>query len=125
MKSLEAVIAILVIMGVYAVIYNGSQAVPDFETANWKMKGIETLTGLDRSGQLRPYVLNNDNTTIDTKISSFIPGHVEHQVQICSSTDCYLITKDVRKIVSVDYIIAGDAANSTNKRIILYMWTAD
>ena len=69
--------------------------------------------------------MNNDNITIDSKLSTFLPANVEHQVQICSSTDCYLITKDVRKIASVDYIIAGDAANSTNKRIVLYMWTAD
>lgn len=123
LKSLEAVIAVLGIMAIYIILYTGQQNIPDFETANWKLRGFEAIYNLDKAGQLKQYVLSNDNTTIDTKVSAFLPSSLEHQVQICGALDCPIVTKDAGKITSVDYLVAGDAANFTNRRVILYIWT--
>lgn len=125
LRSFEAVIGILAIMGIYVVFYTGQQNLPDFETVNWKLRGMETMINLDKAGQLRPYAIGNDNSTIDSKVSFFLPASFEHQVQICGATDCAVVDKNAEKMTSVDYLVAGDAANFTNKRIILYIWTGD
>ena len=125
LRTLEVVIGILAIMGIYVIFFTGQQNLPDFQTADWKFRGFESLANLDKAGQLKPYVLNNDNTTIDNKIALLLPSSLEHQVQICGKLDCTIVSKDVAKITSVDYLIAGDAGNFTNRRVILYIWTAD
>lgn len=121
MKSLEAVIAILMVVAVFIYFFRGGEQLPEFETINWQLKGFNSLKILDNQNQLRQYVLDDDVQTIENKLLPLLPSGVSYKVVICEAT-CENPGITSEKLTSVNYFITGDLANFQPKQIVLYMW---
>ena len=119
LKTLEAVIAALMVLIFFAVFFS-PQSLPEFETSIWKIKGFNALKALDESNELRKYVLENNTQEIEKKLQLLLPPTVNYEVVVCEQ-NCY-VSVESEKLVSVNYFIAGDVNEIEPKQIVLYMW---
>ena len=122
MKTLEAVIAILMVLVVYVIIFSATVLPPDFTTINDQLTAFTSLKVLDQSNQLRKYVLENDTTTIANELSSLMPSGLSYQVAICT-TVCAAPAINSTNIFSVGYIVSGDLGSFAPRQVIVYMWS--
>jgi hypothetical protein len=121
MKSLEAVIAILMMLTFFIYFFRGAEQLPEFETINWQLKGFNSLKTLDKNNQLRQYAIANDTQTIESQLASLLPAETSYKIIICNAT-CGNPGITSEKLTSVSYFIAGDLANFQPREIVLYMW---
>jgi hypothetical protein len=121
MKVLEAVFAILMIVTVFIYFYSGNEQLQGFETINWQLKGFNSLKSLDNNNELRQYVVANDSSTIESKLSSMLPGEVSYKIYICNAT-CGGPGVSSEKLTSVSYFVAGNIGNLQSREVVLYMW---
>jgi hypothetical protein len=120
-KIFEAVITILMVVTVFIYFFGKIEELPGFETANWQLRGFNSLKILDKNNQLRQYALANDTEAIENQLSSLLPAEVNYKIIICNTT-CENPGISAEKLTSVSYFIAGDISNFQAKEIILYMW---
>lgn len=120
-QTLEAVIAVILIMVVVVTYYGPKEKLPEFETISWKLSGFDALKALDASNELRQYVLANDTATIESKLLSILYINVNYQILVCDS-NCGKPNINSDKITSVTYLIAGDVNNIKNRQVVLYIW---
>jgi len=119
-QSLEAIIAILMVLTIFIVFYR-QQTLPEFETVSWKLKGFNSLKVLDENNELREYVLVNNTLVIKEKLQSLLPSYLNYEVVICDES-CPVLNIESEKLVTVSYIISGDTNTFDPKQIFLYMW---
>jgi hypothetical protein len=121
LKTLEAVIAIIIIFGAFLFLF-GTESLPEVETPHWKIRAMHAIAALDKAGQLRDLALAGDNATINSKIDKFLPSFLENAVIICG-TECVLPEVDAKQIVAVRYLLSGKANNITNRQVIVLVWS--
>jgi len=121
LRTLESVIAILIISTVFITFYRTVGPVPEFETINWKVVGYGALRTLDRSLSLRQEVQTSNTTAIETKLSILLPASVNYTVRICG-VSCASPGISSSEIVSVSYIVAGFRDNYSPRQVVLYIW---
>jgi len=121
-KVLEVVIAILMVLVVYVLLFSSPILSPDFESINMQLKAFNSLQTLDQNNELRTPALQNDTTTLSNKLSSMLPANVNFQVAICGLS-CSAPVINSTRIFSVGYIISGDLGNFNPKQVIVYMWS--
>lgn len=121
-KVLEAVIAILMVLVVYILVYSAIFLPPDFESINIRLKTFYALQSLDANNELRTAVLNNDTFTLSQKLQATIPSNINYNVSICSSS-CVAPVINSTRIDSVNYIISGDYGNFTPRQVVVYLWS--
>jgi len=119
-QSLEAVIAILMIMTIFVISYRQA-TLPEFETVSWKLKGFDSLKVLDENNELREYALANNTLAIKEKLQSLLPTYLNYEVVVCDES-CPVLNIESEKLVTVSYIISGDTNTFIPKQIFLYMW---
>jgi len=122
LKTLEAVLAILLIATVFIVFYQTLGPLPDFETIGWKIIGYNNLKTLDRNLGLRQEVQTGNTSAIIAKIANYMPATVNYIVSICS-VSCTAPLINASRVISVSYIIAGYRDNYNPNQVILYMWS--
>ena len=122
LKTLEAVIAVIIIFGVILFLFGAEIALPEVETPQWKIKAMSAIAALDKAGQLRDLVAAGDNTTINNNIDKFLPSFLDNAVIICE-TDCPLPSIAAEQIISVRYLLSGQANNLTNRQVIVFVWS--
>lgn len=121
LKSLEAVLAILMILTVFLITYSTNVPIPEFESLNKQIRGFNALKTLDDNNELRQYAVINDTTTIQKKLLNLIPAEIQYEVQICSFNCSKSANISTSKLVAVPYILAGTITNATYTQIILFM----
>lgn len=121
LQSLEAVMAILMVLAVFVIMFASKESLPEFETVSWKLKGFTSLKALDDSNELRLYALTNDTQRIEEKLQNLLPPNANFDVWICSGT-CINPDITAEKLISVSYLIAGNASGFGPREIVLYMW---
>ena len=121
LQSLEAVIGILLILSVLVLVYSRDVQLPELDTINLKLRGFYALQTLDRTGELRKSILLNDTIDIENKISDFIPKNLNNEIIFCELT-CAIPNIASDRIITVNYLIAGDVNNINPKQTVLYMW---
>lgn len=121
LKSLESIISILMIFVVFIVYFGSKEALPEFESISWQLKGFNALKVLDQTNELRQYVLANNSQTIENKLIPLVPPEINIKVVVCQF-DCQKPDVQSEKTVSVSYLIAGDVNDFRPRQIILYMW---
>ena len=121
LRSLEAVIAILMISTIFIVFYQAFGVLPEFESVNWKIIGYNSLKSLDRTLGLMQDVLTNNVTSIQNKLNSMLPVTVNYTVKICG-VSCDSPGISSTKIASVSYIVAGYQDQYLPRQVVLYMW---
>ena len=121
MRSLEAVIGILLILSVFLVIYNRDVQLPELDTVNYKLRGFAALKTLDETGELRQAVALNDTQAVTNKLSDILPQQLNTLIVFCE-TDCALPAVSSEKIISLVYLVAGEVNSLKPKQVILYLW---
>jgi hypothetical protein len=123
MKSFEAVIAILIVLGVFIYFFGVAEQLPEFESINWQLKGFNSLKVLDENNQLRQYTIANNTQAIENQLFSLLPTELNYKVVVCGAT-CENPEIAAEKLTSVSYFIAGDISNFQPRQIVLYMWSS-
>lgn len=121
LKTLEAVIAILMVLTAFFIYFSSNEIFPEFYSINTEWRGFYALKILDETSKLRSDVLANNTANIQNNLQSLLPPETNYQVVICQ-TFCSKPTVESEKMVSVTYILAGDLDNYSPRQIILYMW---
>ncbi len=121
LQSLEAVIAILAILTVFITFYSGRDAIPEFDTVNWKARGFDALKALDDSNRLRDVIITDDTSALKDRLSSLLPSQLNYDVVICEK-NCGKPDIQSDKLTSVVYLVSGDLNNYLPRQIILYLW---
>lgn len=120
LQSLEAVIAILMILAFFVIFFVVKEPLPGFETVSWKLKGFNSLKALDDNNELRQYALTNNTLRIKEKLQGLL-SPMNYEIMICSDT-CVYPNITAEKLVSVSYLIAGNINSFSPREIVLYLW---
>jgi len=121
LKSLESIISILTIFVFFVVFFGSNETLPEFETINWQMKGFYALRTLDQGNELRQYVLANNTNVIENELLPLVPPEINIKVVVCQ-TFCEKPDVQSEKIISINYLIAGDVNDYRPRQVVLYMW---
>lgn len=121
-KTLEVVIAVLMVLISYVLLYSAPIIPPDFQSINLQLQAFNSLQTLDANNELRQAALQNDTSTISNKLAGILSGNVNYLVSICTSA-CAAPVFNSTSIFSVSYIISGDVGNFNPRQVIVYMWS--
>jgi len=121
LKILEAIIAILIIFTVFIMYYGAKDSMPEFQTINWQLKAYKALDSLKNTNDLRSYVLANNSLAIENKLRPLMPTDANYQVVVCDVA-CGKPNVVTEKMISINYMIAGDVNIFQPRQIVVYMW---
>ena len=121
LKILEAIIAILIIFTVFITYYGAKDSMPEFQTINWQLKAYNALDSLDNTNDLRSYALANNSLAIENKLQPLMPPDANYQVMICD-VECGKPNVATEKMITINYMIAGDVNIFQPRQIVIYMW---
>ncbi len=124
LRTLEAVLGILVILVTFLFLYTGQGPIPDIEVGNLKLVAMNSLAAIDKNNELRQQALVNDTAAIKAKLEKYIPAGFDYDVFVCN-LNCPVPTVAAKRIVSAEYLIAGDVNNFTTRQIVLHVWSND
>lgn len=83
------------------------------------MQGLEELRDLDKKGILRDYVIDRNNTGLDSEVQI---DFFNHSISICDTGgNCNGSAPSARSIWVATYFVAGKN-NYTPYEVILYLW---
>ena len=123
--TLEAGIAILMILSIIIFLFLNPPESPEYDIINYKMKAYEGLRTLERTGELRRYVADNNATAINESLRPYIPSFLSRAVVIFNDT-ANLTTKpslsSINESMSVSYFLAGDFDDYKPREVIVYVW---
>ena len=123
--TLEAVIAILMILFIVVFLFRNPTTSPEYQIVNYKLKVYNALKLLDTTGELNMYALNSDATTIRSKLQPFIPITVNYDVAIYNQTTNITekpSLENLSDVISVSYFISGDLDNYQPRDVRVYLW---
>ena len=123
--TIEAMVAILLIVSVFFLLFSTQQKSPEVGRANIKNDIYKALETLDSKGSLINQTLNNDATAIKNDLSSFLPVNIQLNVAIYNKSFNNLtseVTDQLLDVIGVSYYLAGDVGNYTPKEIRVHAW---
>ncbi len=132
--TLETVIAILMILFIVVFIYRNPFEISGLNIIELKKKAYVGLIALERTGELRKEVIENDAAGIKNKLEPFIPGFLTYEVVLYNSslnstianTTNYNSTIDEQpNVIVVNYLIAGDADEYNPRDVRVFIWGFD
>jgi len=122
---LEVGIAILMILSVVIFLFLNPPDSPEYKIINYKMNAYTGLEVLERTGDLRRYVADNNATAINESLNQYIPNFLSRTVVIFNDTT-NLTTKpslsNLNESISVSYFLAGDFDDYKPRDVRVYMW---
>jgi hypothetical protein len=121
LKSFESIIAVLMIVTVFLILFRSGEINPDIEVVTWKYKGFDALKSLDDNNKLATWTLSNDTSSIETALLSLLPLGLNYDVVVCTQT-CPSVSISSEKIVSVNYFVTGNTTDIDPREVILYLW---
>lgn len=121
LKTLEAIIGVLMILVILVNLYQPIGAVPEFQTATNKLRGFHALKALDDSNDLRADALSNDTSSIESKLSALLPTGINYKIVVCA-VECEKPEIASESISSVDYVLAGNETVFSPRKVVLYIW---
>jgi len=123
--TLESIIAILMILFIVIFLFQNPSPSPEFKMTNYKLKAYEGLKVIEKTGELRRYVADNNATAINESLNSYIPSFLNRAVVIYNDTT-NLTTKpslsSINESISVSYFLAGDFDDYKSRDVRVYMW---
>jgi len=123
--TLEVGIAILMILSFVIFLFLNPPTSPEYNIINYKMKAYNGLETLERTGELRRYITDNNATAINESLGPYIPNFLSRAVVIFNETT-NLTTKpslsNISDSISVSYFLAGDFDDYNPKDVRVYMW---
>lgn len=123
--TLEVGIAILMILSMVIFLFLNQPTLPEYRRINYKMKVYNGLEALERNGELRRYVNDNNITAINVSLNSFLPGFISRTVVIFNETTNLTAKPSLVNLndsISVSYLLAGDFDDYKPREVRVYMW---
>ena len=121
LKSLESIIAVLIVFTVFITYFAVKEPLPEFETINWQLKGFNSLQTLDETNQLYSYVKANDTDGLESRLSTLLPKEINYKVLICG-TNCPSPGVESEKLTSIAYVTAGEINNFQPMQVVIYIY---
>ena len=123
--TLESIISILMILFIVIFLFQNPSPSPEFKMTNYKLKAYEGLEVIEKTGELRKYVADNNATAIDESLNSYIPSFLSRAVVVYNDTN-NLTTEpsfsDKNESISVSYFLAGDFDDYKAREVRVYLW---
>lgn len=123
--TLESLIAILMLLFIVIYLFQNPPASPEFKRINYKLKAYNGLEILEKTGELRKYVVDNDTTSIENKLNPFIPAFLNYNVTIFNETANVTrmpsLTNE-NNTLSVSYLLVGDIDDYKPREVRVYIW---
>ena len=123
--TLEAAIAVFIIFSFLLLFYKTPPS-PEFKTINYKLRVYDALTTLDESGELRKDVMKKNVSSIEEKLSPYIPTN--YTVVIFNKTSNITAKPsfvDKENVISLGYLLAGDVDEYKPREVKVYLWGFD
>jgi len=123
-KIIEAAIAIILLISIISFLLSKKLTVSEYSIANYKLQIFNEISTLDKMGNLRKLVLENNTEKIKEAISSCYK--INCKVVLFNETTN--ITEDFKSdelekiIASISYIISGDLGIYSPREIRIYIW---
>ena len=123
--TIEAAVAIFMIVSIFLLLFVTPQRNPEIERANVKndvYKGLDTLLS---KGSLRNQTLNNDVTAIKNDLDDFLSSNLQLNVAIYNRSFNNLtaeVADQPSDMIGVSYYIAGDTGNYTPREVRVHVW---
>ncbi len=98
---------------------------PKSNRINYKLKAYNGLMVIEKTGELRRYVVDNNATKINESLRSYLPDSISRAVVIFSSTNNLTSEPSlstVNESISVSYFLAGDVDDFKPREVRVYMW---
>ncbi len=121
LRSLEAIIAIIILTTFVIIFYSSRNIFPEFEIISLKMRAFNALRVLDEKNLLRPYVLANNSNGLKNILANNFLQDVNFEVAFCE-IECPKPSVESYKLTSVSYLISGDIGIFVPKQIVLFLW---
>lgn len=120
--TLEAAIAVVIIITSMAFVFTIEPKVLDLSKANYKQEAHNAIQIVDRGKDLRKNAVANNATAIKSDLDSYISTNFE--VAIFNKTSNLTATPVLtsENIITVSYLIAGDVGNYTPREVRVYIW---
>src|SRR3990172_7524226 len=106
MQTVEALITVAIIAGVFIFLYSGQTQIPNLESVNRKLLGFNALQSIDAGNQLRQFVVANNPRAIENMLAPIMAG-LNYNVSICASP-CSDPGLAGNNTVAVTYLVAGN-----------------
>ena len=123
--TLEAAIAILMILIIIVFLFSNPPKSPEFNEINYKLKIYNGLKILDETGRLSTYVSNNDANAIQNGLRPYISNIQNYKVVIFNQTTNItqkLSLSNESEVISVSYFLVGDLDNYQPRDVRVYLW---
>lgn len=120
MYTLEAMIAAVLILATLITVYSFSKQETGFDAATIKESGYSCVRSLDGRGVLRYYALANDSVGVRSYLKSCLPRSLNFSISFCQT--CAPDVPGNKTIISVNYMIAGEAALFQPTNANLFLW---
>lgn len=120
--TLEAAISVLIVLSFLVFLYK-YPSLPEFKTINYKLKAYNALNTLDENGELRKDVMEKNVSSIEEKLSPYIP--INYAVVIFDETSNVTVKPsfvDKENILSLSYFLAGDVDGYKPREVKVYLW---
>ena len=123
--TLEAAIAILMILIIIVFLFSNPPESPEFNKINYKLKIYNGLKILDETGRLSTYVSNNDANAIQNGLKPYVSNIQNYKVVIFNQSTNITQKPSLfneSEVISVSYFLAGDIDNYQPRDVRVYLW---
>lgn len=121
MHMIEAVIAIMMIMGFLLLLRSKLQ--PTEDTGREQAIAAQALKALDEQNVLRSYVIDENHLGLNTQADQIVPADFNHTVRFCYLGDrCVGDALPDKNIFTASYVIAGNATYFKPAQVLLHVW---
>ena len=120
--TLEVLIAVSIVFAAVFFVYRSPPQKPDAELVVIKQSGFDALKYLDGKGDLGMYASQNNETAIETAVSSIIPRSIGIEAKICYDTCSQAGIPMNQTVIAVDYYVSGYRSTYDAKKVRLYLW---
>jgi hypothetical protein len=123
--TLESLLAILMLLFIVVYLFQNPPASPEFKSINYKLKAYNALIILEKTGELRKDVADNNVTSIQNKLNPFLPDFLSYNVTIFNETTNITQMPSLpneKNTLSVGYLLAGDIDDYKPREVRVYIW---
>lgn len=123
--TLESFISILMLFFIVVYLFQNPPTSPEFKTINYKLEAYNGLKILEKTGELRKDVVDNNVTSIENKLNPFLPNFLYYNVTIFNETTNITQIPSLvneKNTLAISYLLAGDIDYYKPREVIVYVW---
>lgn len=120
--TLEALVVITFVILTITFMFNVTPQQPELEISNVKQQGFEALEYMDKRGELRRIVWENDEAELESQVSQLLSKNLKIESNICSFNCSAGSVTGNETVVGVRYYVANYRNIYLGKKVILWMW---